>query len=81
MSLNSQIPTAWRPAFLDTNTLTLFFDLYQILPNGLASYSLSCLVQMTSVRRSLFSNSERTKFLTNLVEGVRNILTNLHVGP
>nr|XP_032289090.1 ran-binding protein 16 isoform X8 [Drosophila virilis] len=75
---NVQIPTAWRPAFLDTNTLKLFFDLYQILPNGLASYSLSCLVQMTSVRRSLFSNSERTKFLTNLVEGVKNILRNLH---
>uniref|UniRef100_A0A1A9UHR9 Uncharacterized protein n=1 Tax=Glossina austeni TaxID=7395 RepID=A0A1A9UHR9_GLOAU len=73
-----QIPTSWRPAFLDPNTLKLFFDLYQILPNGLASYSLSCLVQMTSVRRSLFSNSERTKFLTHLVEGVKNILVNLH---
>ncbi|XP_044573310.1 ran-binding protein 16 isoform X3 [Drosophila ananassae] len=75
---NVQIPTAWRPAFLDPNTLNLFFDLYHLLPNGLSSYSISCLVQMTSVRRSLFSNSERTKFLTNLVEGVRNILTNLH---
>ncbi|XP_011206263.1 ran-binding protein 16 isoform X1 [Bactrocera neohumeralis] len=73
-----QIPTSWRPAFLDSNTLKLFFDLYQILPNGLASYSLSCLVQMTSVRRSLFNNSERTKFLTHLVEGVKNILMNLH---
>ncbi|XP_017065220.2 ran-binding protein 16 isoform X2 [Drosophila eugracilis] len=75
---NVQIPTAWRPAFLDSNTLKLFFDLYHILPNGLASYSISCLVQMTSVRRSLFSNSERTKFLTHLVEGVRDILTSLH---
>ncbi|KRK06385.1 ran-binding protein 16 isoform X1 [Drosophila yakuba] len=75
---NVQIPTAWRPAFLDSNTLKLFFDLYQILPNGLASYSISCLVQMTSVRRSLFSNSERTKFLTHLVEGVRDILNTLH---
>ncbi|XP_075159155.1 ran-binding protein 16 isoform X3 [Haematobia irritans] len=73
-----QLPTSWRPAFLDSNTLKLFFDLYQILPNGLASYSLSCLVQMTSVRRSLFNNSERTKFLTHLVEGVKNILVNLH---
>lgn len=73
-----QIPTSWRPAFLDANTLKLFFDLYQILPNGVASCSLSCLVQMTSVRRSLFNNSERTKFLTHLVEGVKNILVNLH---
>ncbi|XP_033169324.1 ran-binding protein 16 isoform X2 [Drosophila mauritiana] len=75
---NVQIPTAWRPAFLDSNTLKLFFDLYQILPNGLASYSISCLVQITSVRRSLFNNSERTKFLTHLVEGVKDILTTLH---
>ena len=34
-----QIPTAWRPAFLDASTLKLFFDLYAALP-----YSLSSLV-------------------------------------
>lgn len=49
-----------------------------MLPNRLASLALFCLVQMTSVRRSLFSNNERTKFLTHLVTGVKNILENLH---
>ncbi|XP_055712630.1 ran-binding protein 16 isoform X3 [Phlebotomus papatasi] len=71
-----QIPTSWRPVFLDLNTLNLFFDLYDILPNTLSSLALSCLVQITSVRRSLFSNTERAKFLAALVRGVKNILEN-----
>ncbi|PSN46003.1 Exportin-7 [Blattella germanica] len=38
--------------------------------------ALSCLVQIASVRRSLFSNTERAKFLTHLVNGVKHILQN-----
>lgn len=71
-----QIPTSWRPAFLDFSTLKLFFDLYHSLPNTLSSLALSCLVQIASVRRSLFSNTERAKFLTHLVNGVKHILQN-----
>lgn len=71
-----QIPTSWRPAFLDFTTLKLFFDLYHALPTSLSALALSCLVQIASVRRSLFSNSERAKFLTNLVGGVKHILQN-----
>ncbi|XP_044593823.1 exportin-7 isoform X2 [Cotesia glomerata] len=71
-----QIPTSWRPAFLDFTTLKLYFDLYQSLPNTLSSLALSCLVQLASVRRSLFSNTERAKFLTHLVNGVKYILQN-----
>ncbi|XP_030756336.1 exportin-7 [Sitophilus oryzae] len=71
-----QIPTSWRPAFLDFTTLKLFFDLYHALPPTLACLALACLVQIASVRRSLFSNSERAKFLTNLVNGVKQILQN-----
>ncbi|CAB3366026.1 Hypothetical predicted protein [Cloeon dipterum] len=71
-----QIPTSWRPAFLDFATLKLFFDLYHSLPTSLSSLALSCLVQIASVRRSLFSNTERAKFLTHLVNGVKNILQN-----
>ena len=32
-----QIPTAWRPAFLDASTLKLFFELYAALPHSLSS--------------------------------------------
>lgn len=31
-----QIPTSWRPAFLDYTTLKLFFDLYHSMPNTLS---------------------------------------------
>ncbi|XP_076368513.1 ran-binding protein 16 isoform X1 [Tachypleus tridentatus] len=71
-----QIPTSWRPAFLDFNTLQLFFDLYHSLPTLLSHMALSCLVQIASVRRSLFNNAERAKFLSQLVSGVKNILEN-----
>uniref|UniRef100_T1H8L6 Importin N-terminal domain-containing protein n=1 Tax=Rhodnius prolixus TaxID=13249 RepID=T1H8L6_RHOPR len=71
-----QIPTSWRPAFLDFSTLKLFFDMYHSLPSTLSPLALSCLVQIASVRRSLFSNTERAKFLTQLVNGVKHILQN-----
>lgn len=32
-----QIPTSWRPAFLDFNSLQLFFDLYHCLTPSLSS--------------------------------------------
>ncbi|KAI5740059.1 hypothetical protein M8J76_000138 [Diaphorina citri] len=38
--------------------------------------ALACLVQIASVRRSLFSNAERARFLTQLVNGVKQILQN-----
>jgi len=69
-----QIPTSWRPAFLESSTLQLFFDLYGALPSTLSPLALSCLVQIASVRRSLFNNAERGKFLNQLVTGVREIL-------
>ncbi|XP_046373798.1 exportin-7-like isoform X2 [Haliotis cracherodii] len=71
-----QIPTSWRTAFLDFSTLQLFFDLYSGLPTSLSPMALSCLVQIASVRRSLFNNTERAKFLNSLVRGVRGILDN-----
>jgi len=71
-----QIPTTWRPAFLEFSTLQLFFDLYFSLPSTLSPHALACLVQIASVRRSLFNNAERAKFLNQLVAGVRKILQN-----
>lgn len=73
-----QIPTNWRPAFLELDSLKLFFDLYKVLPPRLSSLALSCLVQITSIRRSIFSNPERIKFLTRLVNGATDILKTSH---
>ena len=41
--------------------------------------ALSCLVQIASVRRSLFNNAERAKFLNHIVTGVKDILENPQV--
>ncbi|XP_078521642.1 exportin-7 [Lissotriton helveticus] len=71
-----QIPTSWRSAFLDSSTLQLFFDLYHSIPPTFSPLVLSCLVQVASVRRSLFNNAERAKFLSHLVDGVKRILEN-----
>ncbi|XP_058061492.1 exportin-7-A isoform X2 [Anopheles bellator] len=75
-----QIPTNWRPAFLDSesDSLKLFFDLYHVLPARLSSLALACLVQITSIRRTIFSNPERIKFLTKLVKGTTDILKTSH---
>ena len=43
--------------------------------------SITCLVQLASVRRSLFNNVERTNFLAQLVKGVRSILEQPQVRP
>ena len=45
----------------------------------LSLQALSCLVQIASVRRSLFNNAERAKFLNQIVAGVKDILDNPQV--
>ncbi|MGH0123039.1 UNVERIFIED_CONTAM: hypothetical protein FKN15_067124 [Acipenser sinensis] len=69
-------PVRQRTSFLDSSTLQLFFDLYHSIPPSLSPLVLSCLVQIASVRRSLFNNAERAKFLSHLVDGVKRILEN-----
>ncbi|CAK1587578.1 unnamed protein product [Parnassius mnemosyne] len=71
-----QIPTSWRPTFLEPATLELFFELQSSTAGALSALALACLVQLASVRRSLFSNSERAKFLDRLAAGVLRILDN-----
>ncbi|VVD01160.1 exportin-7 [Leptidea sinapis] len=71
-----QVPTSWRPTFLEASTLELFFALYsQAQARGsIAGLALACLVQLASVRRSLFTNNERAKFLNQLAAGVLTVL-------
>ncbi|CDS41722.1 exportin 7 [Echinococcus multilocularis] len=74
-----QLPAAWRPIFLDTNNVDLFFRLFAGLPQSPASPNLrtlplSCLVQITSIRRTLFTNDERQNFLNPLMVGCLEVL-------
>ena len=53
-----------------------FCQLRKVLPGENCHRVLSCLVQMASVRRSLFNNEERQKFLASLVRGISLVLKN-----
>jgi len=70
-----QIPPSWRPVLEDTSTMQLFFDYYACTKPPLSNVALECLVKLASVRRSLFSGEmERSKFLSHLMSGTREIL-------
>ena len=64
---------------MDFENIELFFNLYFHLctceeSNEMASNVLSCLVQLSAVRRSFFNNTERMKYLNELCTGVKKIL-------
>ncbi|KAI5074563.1 hypothetical protein GOP47_0010524 [Adiantum capillus-veneris] len=70
-----QIPSSWRPILEDTATLQLFFDYYAATKPPLSKEALECLIRLASVRRSLFAGeTERSKFLTHLMNGTKDIL-------
>jgi len=72
-----QVPTSWRPYLEDPQTMVLFIDTYAATQPPLSNCALECLVRIASVRRSLFSGeAERTKFLSRLLMGTRDILRN-----
>nr|CAB3267798.1 exportin-7-A-like [Phallusia mammillata] len=71
-----QIPTGWRSTFVDLSTSQLFLNLYNVLPESLCAIVMSCIVQIVSVRRSLFNNTERIKFLSDILKGIKGILEN-----
>lgn len=71
-----QIPSSWRRLFVEDDTIELFFRLYHRLPPNIACHAVSCLVQLTSVRRSLFNTNERYNFLIKILDGIQGIIEN-----
>jgi len=69
-----QIPTSWKSSFVNLSTSQLFFNLYNKLPQSLTSVVIPCLVQIVSIRRSLFNNAERSKFLNDVIKGIKEML-------
>lgn len=69
-----QVPTVWRIAFTDGKVVEMFFRLYAELPMELTARVLHNLVQLSSLRRTLFSNEERQAYLAELVKGVKGIM-------
>jgi exportin-7 len=70
-----QVPTSWRGLMEDATTMQLFWDTYSSSQPPHSSTALECLVQLASLRRSLFSSeAQRGLFLNRLLGGVLKVL-------
>jgi exportin-7 len=71
-----QVPSAWRPLIQDIKTMQMFFDIYEKSKSPNSSFCLKCLIQLSSVRRSLFTGeNERNLFLNTLMNGIYKIMS------
>mmetsp|Transcript_22699 Transcript_22699/g.32592 ORF Transcript_22699/g.32592 Transcript_22699/m.32592 type:complete len:1112 (+) Transcript_22699:70-3405(+) len=70
-----QVPSSWRPIVQDTLTMKLLFECYLTSSPPRSNMALQALVQLSSVRRSLFSSEkERAVFLQELMIGIQSIM-------
>ncbi|CAF4259079.1 unnamed protein product [Rotaria socialis] len=70
-----QVPLAWHDHIVDGSFYQLFFSYYFLFSNtSLVPVAISCLVQLSSVRRSLLNTNERLAVLNHMTHGIRLIL-------
>lgn len=70
-----QVPSSWRFIIQEPSTMQLFFDYYHSTEPPRSNAALAALVQLSSVRRSLFATEkERTVFLQSLMSGIQAIM-------
>ena len=70
-----QVPSSWRPIVQNTTTMQLLFEFYLNTAPPMSNLALESIVQLSSVRRSLFSvEKERTDFLNHLMKHVHDIM-------
>ncbi|TKR60380.1 hypothetical protein L596_027635 [Steinernema carpocapsae] len=71
-----QIPTAWRSFFVGGDLIKQYFALYMHFPMEMSAKIFMNLVQLASVRRTLFNNTERQQYLGELVSGIKLVMQN-----
>ncbi|ORY07504.1 exportin-7-like protein [Basidiobolus meristosporus CBS 931.73] len=69
-----QIPSTWRSMFEDPTLVKTLFDCYKYFQPPHSSLVMEILVQVASIRRSLFNEEERAKFVVLLMDGIRDII-------
>lgn len=70
-----QVPSGWRPVVQDSTTMQIFFDIYRSSAPPRSNYALEAIVQLSSIRRSLFAtDKERTMFLQFLMTNILDIM-------
>eukprot|EP00048_Salpingoeca_helianthica_P001319 m.48425 g.48425 ORF g.48425 m.48425 type:complete len:1073 (+) comp11378_c0_seq3:31-3249(+) len=70
---NVHLPSSWRDLILN-GTLALFFEIYVNVEAPLSGYAMGSLVQLASIRRTLFTTPQRAEFLSQLIAGISTIL-------
>jgi exportin-7 len=74
-----QVPSGWRPVVQDNVTMKVFFDCYRDSSPPRSNYALEAIVQLSSIRRSLFAtDKERTIFLQFLMTNIIDIMKSKH---
>ena len=72
-----QVPASWREVIQDPATMQLLFDVHKSGEPAHQKVALECLVQMASIRRSLFGeDAQRALYLTHLMNGTMEIMQN-----
>eukprot|EP00127_Corallochytrium_limacisporum_P005963 Clim_evm40s215 gene=Clim_evmTU40s215 len=69
-----QLPSTWRSRLQEGKVLSLFFDIFRQAPPPISSKAMETLVQLASVRRSLFNDRERVQYLKVLTDNCREVL-------
>ncbi|CEP19967.1 hypothetical protein [Parasitella parasitica] len=70
-----QIPASWRPFFENPKFLDTIFRAYKEFPPPRSSKVMECMVQIASVRKTLFNDQEeRSKFVVKVMHGIRDII-------
>ncbi|OZJ04255.1 hypothetical protein BZG36_02466 [Bifiguratus adelaidae] len=69
-----QVPGAWKRVFEDGVLTKALFSAYAQFPSPHSARAMECLVQVASVRRSLFNEEERSIFITSIMQEIRSIL-------
>jgi exportin-7 len=74
-----QVPSSWRPIVQDTTTIELLFNIYRTNSPPRSSQAMEAIVQLSSVRRSLFTTEkERQVFLDYLMNQIHEIMASKH---
>ncbi|CAG8799995.1 9863_t:CDS:2, partial [Racocetra persica] len=69
-----QVTSSWRSTVEDSSFLQIMFEAYKQFQPPHSSQVMEVIVQISSIRRSLFNEEERSKFLYSLMKGISEIL-------
>eukprot|EP00040_Diaphanoeca_grandis_P028479 m.165065 g.165065 ORF g.165065 m.165065 type:complete len:1101 (-) comp31368_c0_seq1:40-3342(-) len=74
----AQLPSTWRDTIAAPNTMEIYFRMYMTQDAPVSALAMTCLVQLASARRTLFTNQQRTEYLERLVICINKVFETSH---